>query len=109
MRPGPHLTPTASVPRNAKRVRTAPAVEAIGVCKRYRDREALRDVDLVVRPGHLHGLLGPNGAGKTTLMRILLRLIRSDQGTVRLLGSESLATAGPLPHGVAGFVDTPAF
>jgi ABC-2 type transport system ATP-binding protein len=89
--------------------RTPPAVEAIGVRKRYGDREVLRGIDLVVPPGQLHGLLGPNGAGKTTLMRILLGLVRSDGGTVRVLGSESLAAYGPLPRGVAGFVETPAF
>src|SRR5688572_22085903 len=43
----------------ASNVRTPTAVEAIGVTKRYGDREALRGVDLVVPPGQLHGLLGP--------------------------------------------------
>ena len=32
-----------------------------------------RGVDLIARPGQLHGLLGPNGAGKTTLMRVAAR------------------------------------
>ena len=85
------------------------ALEAIGVSKRYGSREALCGVDLIVRPGQLHGLLGPNGAGKTTLMRILLGLVRRDAGTVRLLGSRLDSTAGPVPDGVAGFVETPAF
>ena len=68
-----------------------------------------RGVDLIARPGRLHGLLGPNGAGKTTLMRVLLGLVRRDAGTVRLLGRDLDSTAGPVPDGVAGFVDTPAF
>jgi len=86
------------------------ALEAVGVCKRYGDRDALSDVDLVVRPGVLHGLLGPNGAGKTTLMRVLLGLVRRDAGSVRLLGRDlDAAAGGRVPHGVAGFVETPAF
>src|SRR6185503_2338321 len=85
------------------------ALEAVGVCKRYGDRDALCGVDLVVRPGVLHGLLGPNGAGKTTLMRILLGLIRRDAGTVRLLGREVDSIAGGVPDRVAGFVETPTF
>jgi ABC-2 type transport system ATP-binding protein len=93
----------------APAVRTPPAVEVIGVYKRYGEREALGGVDLVVPPGQLHGLLGPNGAGKTTLMRILLGLVRRDEGTVRVFGTESPSMAGPLPPGVAGFVETPAF
>jgi ABC-2 type transport system ATP-binding protein len=86
-----------------------PAVEAIGVFKRYGDREALSGVDLTAWPGRLHGLLGANGAGKTTLLRILLGLVRRDGGTVRLFGSGLESTASSVPDGVAGFVDTPAF
>jgi len=85
------------------------ALEALGVSKHFGDCGALRRVDLVVRPGHLHGLVGPNGAGKTTLLRILLGLVRRDGGTVRLLGHDLDLTTGPAPRGVAGLVDTPAF
>jgi ABC-2 type transport system ATP-binding protein len=87
-----------------------PAVEARGVTKRFGNRTALCDVELVARPGQMHGLLGPNGAGKSTLLRILLGLIRRDAGTVQLLGKPlDSSGAPPLPDGVAGFVDSPAF
>ena len=71
-----------------------PALEALAVSKRYGDRDALSGVDLIARPGRLHGLLGPNGAGKTTLLRVLLGLVRRDAGTVRLLGCDRDSTAG---------------
>jgi ABC-2 type transport system ATP-binding protein len=86
-----------------------PALEATGVSKRYGNQQALRDVDLVARPGRVHGLLGPNGAGKTTLLRIVLGLVQRDAGTVRLLGSSRASIGGPLPAGVAGFVEAPCF
>ena len=76
-----------------------PALEAAGVSKRYGDRDALSSVDLVARPGALHGLLGPNGAGKTTLLRVLLGLVRRDAGSVRLFGRDLRPMAGPLPDG----------
>ena len=85
------------------------ALEAVGVSKRYGNRAALCGVDLVVRSGRMLGLLGPNGAGKTTLMRVLLGLVRCDAGTVRLLGRRLESTDGPIPDGVAGFVETPGF
>jgi ABC-2 type transport system ATP-binding protein len=42
-------------------------------------------------------------------MRVLLGLVRRDAGSVQLLGSTVDSTAGPIPAGVAGFIDTPAF
>jgi len=87
----------------------SPALEAVGVSKRYGDRDALRGVDLIAQPGRLHGLLGPNGAGKTTLMRVLLGLVRRDAGSVRLLGQDLDSMAGRLPDAVAGLVEAPAF
>jgi ABC-2 type transport system ATP-binding protein len=84
-----------------------PALEATGLFKRYGQHHAVSGVDLVVRPGEVHGLLGPNGAGKTTLMRIVLGLVRPDAGAVRLLGRSAGTT--PMPDGVAGFVDAPRF
>jgi ABC-2 type transport system ATP-binding protein len=85
------------------------ALEALDVSKRYGNRDALCRVTLVAEFGRVHGLLGPNGAGKTTLMRILLGLVRRDDGIVRLLGCSLDGIAASIPGGVAGFVDTPAF
>jgi ABC-2 type transport system ATP-binding protein len=85
------------------------ALEAVGVSKRYGDREALRSVDLTAQPGRVHGLLGPNGAGKTTFLRVLLGLVQRDAGSVRLLGCDLDSTPGSVPEGVAGFVEAPSF
>jgi ABC-2 type transport system ATP-binding protein len=59
--------------------------------KRFGDVTALCDVTLSVRAGEVVGLLGPNGAGKSTLMRILMDIIRPDEGSVMLDGQ-------PLSH-----------
>src|ERR1700741_3415309 len=80
-----------------------PALVATGVSKRYGTRDVLCGVDLIVRPGELHGLLGPNGAGKTTLMRVLLGLVRRDTGIVHLLGRPIDPTERRVPDGVSGF------
>ena len=84
-------------------------LEMARVAKRFGARAALAGVDLVARPGEVHGLLGPNGAGKTTLLRIALGLARRDSGTLRVLGRPLDWPNGRLPAGVAGFVESPAF
>jgi ABC-2 type transport system ATP-binding protein len=84
------------------------AIEAFDIVKRFGTRDALSRVNLSVRTGRLHGLLGPNGAGKTTLMRVLLGLMRADEGTVQLLG-RPVRFGEPVAVDVAGFVETPGF
>src|SRR5829696_8794828 len=66
--------------------RTASAVRAAGVAKRFGAVTALHDTDLVLRPGEIHALLGENGAGKTTLVRILAGLENPDAGTIEMWG-----------------------
>jgi ABC-2 type transport system ATP-binding protein len=70
--------------------RPAGAVELRGVAKAYRTPggvvEAVRGVDVSLRPGETVALLGPNGAGKSTSLDMLLGLARPDRGSVSVLG-----------------------
>src|SRR5712691_10528300 len=84
-------------------------VEARGLVKRYGRITAVDGVDLTVHTGDIYGFLGPHGAGKTTGMRILLGLIRPDDGTARLFGRDPQHTLPQALEGVAGFVETPHF
>jgi len=59
-------------------------LEAIGLCKSYRGRVVVRDVDLTVAEGEVVGLLGPNGAGKTTTFYMIVGITHPDTGSVRL-------------------------
>jgi ABC-2 type transport system ATP-binding protein len=70
------------------------AIEALR--KSYGRTQALRGLDLQVRPGEVFGFLGPNGAGKTTTIRILLDLIRASGGTARVLGMDPRREGVPL-------------
>src|SRR5215207_278363 len=83
--------------------RTADAVRASGVAKRFGAVTALHDTDLVLRPGEIHALLGENGAGKTTLVRILAGLETPDEGTIEMWGEEAagLDARGARQRGVA--------
>ena len=50
--------------------------------KTYGSVTALDVPELTIKEGQIVGLVGNNGAGKTTMMRLILDLIRADQGTV---------------------------
>src|SRR5829696_5852446 len=68
--------------------RGTPAIDAVGLVRRFGDNVAVAGVDLEIAPGEIYGVLGPNGAGKTTTIRILATLLRPDSGTARVFGHD---------------------
>ncbi|MCP9947540.1 ABC transporter ATP-binding protein [Actinomadura madurae] len=65
-----------------------PAVEVDGLTKRFGDVEAVRGIELSVRPGEIFGFLGPNGAGKSTTINMLCTLLRPSGGSARVAGHD---------------------
>jgi ABC-2 type transport system ATP-binding protein len=57
-----------------------------GLAKHFGPVEAVRGIDLEVRPGEIFGFLGPNGAGKTTTINILCTLLRASAGRATVAG-----------------------
>lgn len=64
----------------------SPALELIGVDKRFGANHAVRDVSLSVRRGDIHAVIGENGAGKSTLMNLAYGYLPADRGAVRVFG-----------------------
>jgi ABC-2 type transport system ATP-binding protein len=58
------------------------------ICKSFGKLAAVQDVSFTVEPGEIFGLLGPNGAGKTTLLRLMMDIIRPDQGFIEVFGGK---------------------
>lgn len=81
---------------------TRPRILAKGICKSFAT-PVLRDVDLEIPAGRIHGLVGENGAGKTTLAKIIVGLESADSGSLLLDGQpfRPTNTADSLGAGVA--------
>lgn len=63
-------------------------LEACELHKAYKKRRILEGVSLSVSSGDVVGLLGPNGAGKTTCFYMVVGLVKPDQGTILLDGTD---------------------
>jgi len=46
--------------------------------------KAVNQVSLTAKPGRIHAVLGPNGSGKTTLLRMLVGLLKPDEGRIHI-------------------------
>jgi ABC-2 type transport system ATP-binding protein len=86
----------------------APALQLVGLLKRFGDTTAVDHVDLTVPRGSFFGLVGPNGAGKTTSLSMAVGLLRPDGGSARIFGVDVWADPvqakrliGVLPDGMA--------
>jgi ABC-2 type transport system ATP-binding protein len=77
------------------------AIVVSGLHKSYGSTHALDGLDLDVATGEVHGFLGPNGAGKSTTIRVLLGLLRGDEGDVSLLGGDPWHDAAKLHRRLA--------
>ncbi|WP_437384616.1 ATP-binding cassette domain-containing protein [Plantibacter flavus] len=74
---------------------STPVLRVRGVTKHYGHVQALRGVDLDIRPGEIVGLVGDNGAGKSTLIGILSGAVAPSSGSVEFLG-EPVELASPV-------------
>jgi osmoprotectant transport system ATP-binding protein len=66
---------------------SAPLIEVQSVTKRYAGRSVLAEVSLELGAASTYVLLGPSGCGKSTLLRLIIGLIRPDEGLVRVRGA----------------------
>ena len=66
-----------------------PIIAVSGLSKVYASGfQALKAVNLDIRPGEIFALLGPNGAGKTTLISIICGIVNASAGVVSVAGHD---------------------
>jgi spermidine/putrescine transport system ATP-binding protein len=71
---------------------TVPAIELVGIAKRFHSRRgtvtAVERVDLVIGEGEFFSLLGPSGCGKTTTLRMIGGFEEPTEGQILLYGND---------------------
>jgi branched-chain amino acid transport system ATP-binding protein len=65
-----------------------PALQTIGLEKRFGGLAVTRDLSLSIAPGARHALIGPNGAGKTTVINLLTGVLKPNGGKILLQGHD---------------------
>jgi ABC-2 type transport system ATP-binding protein len=75
-----------------------PLVTVSGIGKTFASRRAVHDLSFEVHPGEVFSLLGPNGAGKTTTVRMLIGVIRPDEGRISVSLDGTITGSLPPVH-----------
>lgn len=76
-------------------------IELKNVSMRWDKRCILSNVDMTVNKGDFIAITGPNGGGKTTLLRLILKLLRPTEGSIRYFSGDSVVNTlrvGYLPQ-----------
>ncbi|WP_413789423.1 zinc ABC transporter ATP-binding protein ZnuC [Gallibacterium faecale] len=60
----------------------SPLVELKHISVQFNNQTALQDISLSIQPRSITTIVGPNGGGKSTLLKVLLKLITPQQGSV---------------------------
>jgi ABC-2 type transport system ATP-binding protein len=83
-------------------------IETIHLTRYFGNLAAVNRVGLQVPGGSVYGFLGPNGAGKSTTIRLLLGLLRPDDGAVKLFGHPFHQHRTAILRRVGALVETPS-
>jgi ABC-2 type transport system ATP-binding protein len=83
-------------------------IEIESLRKTYKDF-TLENVSFTVPKGYITGLIGPNGAGKTTIIKLIMNLIRRQEGTIKVFGLDNEKHEIEVKDRIGFVYDTPYF
>ena len=78
--------------------------------KSYNNRIVLDIDSLKIEEGSIYGLIGKNGAGKSTLMKLILGLVKKDDGEIKVFGQEiNSNNQKDLNKNLGALIESPSF
>ncbi len=85
-------------------------LEVKNLKKSYNNKRVLDIDSLTIEEGSIYGLIGKNGAGKSTLMKIILGLVKKDEGMIKVFGEElSAKNQKDLNKNLGALIENPSF
>lgn len=79
-----------------------------GISKQFGSQLVLRNVDMEINSGKIHGIVGRNGSGKTVLMKMMCGLMIPTTGTI-LVNDKQVKSGKRLPYIYGVHFDTAGF
>ena len=83
-------------------------IETRNLTRTFKNITAVKNLNLQMPYQSVYGFLGPNGAGKTTTIRMLLGLIKPDQGTVQVMGQSMTRNNLEIFRKIGSLVEMPS-
>jgi len=79
-----------------------------GLSFNFGNQQVVRSLSLQVPEGSIYGFLGPNGAGKTTTIKLLLNLLKTDQGSIHIFNKELQSNRISILSQIGSLIEQPA-
>ncbi len=83
-------------------------LEIKNICKEY-DSFSLKNISFTLPKGYIMGLIGPNGAGKTTTIKLMLNMLKKSEGSIKILGLDSVTDQNRIKESIGAVFDANYF
>jgi ABC-2 type transport system ATP-binding protein len=79
-----------------------PILEIKNLSKKFKDF-SLKKINLTLEKGYIMGFIGPNGAGKSTTIKLIMNLLKKDEGEIKIFGKDHIQDEQEIKNRI-GFV-----
>ena len=83
-------------------------IDTQGLSFHFGSQQVVKSLSLQVPEGSIYGFLGPNGAGKTTTIKLLLNLLKTDEGSIRVFDKDLQSNRISILSQIGSLIEQPA-
>ena len=83
-------------------------IDTQGLSFNFGSQQVVKSLSLQVPEGSIYGFLGPNGAGKTTTIKLLLNLLKTDEGSIRVFDKDLQSNRISILSQIGSLIEQPA-